>query len=139
MPGPPPKPASQRRRRNATTAPVTLPTGGTKRKVPELPLKRPLAATRTWWRTIWASPMSAVWLEADVPGLVRLAELVDLSNREGATPLTAMSEIRALEDRYGLSPLARRRLQWEVEQAGGSATRQQPREDESRWLRAASG
>ena len=96
-----------------------------------------MAATRGWWKTIWASPMAVVWLEADVPGLVRLAELIDLGHREGATPLTAMSEIRALEDRYGLSPLARRRLQWEVEQASGTQE-QMSKEDESRWLRAVS-
>ena len=71
---------------------------------------------------------------ADIP---RLGELVDLGHREGATPLTAMSEIRALEDRYGLSPLARRRLQWEIEQAGGTQE-QTSKEDESRWLRAVS-
>jgi hypothetical protein len=81
--------------------------------------------------------MAAVWLAADVPGLVRLAELVDLGHREGATPIAAMSEIRALEDRYGLSPLARRRLQWEVEQASGTQE-QMSKEDESRWLRAVS-
>jgi hypothetical protein len=81
--------------------------------------------------------MAAVWLEADVPGLVRLAELVDLGHREGATPLTVLAEIRALEDRYGLSPLARRRLQWEIDQAGG-ATEKTPKEDDSRWLRAVS-
>ena len=82
--------------------------------------------------------MSLVWLEADVPGLVRLAELVDLGHREGATPLTAMSEIRALEDRYGLSPLARRRLQWEVEQAGGPKLDENGKGDDSRFLRAVS-
>jgi hypothetical protein len=82
--------------------------------------------------------MAAVWLEADVLGLVRLAELIDLGNREGSTPLTAMSEIRALEDRYGLSPLARRRLQWEIDQMVGSTSDRQPREDESRWRRAVS-
>ena len=135
MPGPPPKPPSQRRRRNATTAPVTLPSAGSKRKLPALPITKPMAATRAWWKTIWASPMAAVWLEADVPGLVRLAELIDLGHREGATPLTAMSEIRALEDRYGLSPLARRRLQWEVDQAGGGSP-ETPKGDDSRWLRA---
>lgn len=138
MPGPPPKPPSQRRRRNATTAPVALSATGSKRKVPALPLKRPTAATKAWWATIWASPMAEVWLEADVPGLIRLAELVELGHQAGATPLTVLSEIRALEDRYGLSPLARRRLQWEVEQAGGGKARE-PKEDESRWLRAVSG
>jgi len=81
--------------------------------------------------------MASVWLDADVPGLVRLAELVELAHREGATPLSAMSEIRALEDRYGLSPLARRRLQWEIEQAGGGHD-ETPKKDESRWQRAVS-
>lgn len=78
-----------------------------------------LAATRDWWRTIWASPMAAVWLDADVPTLVRLAGLVDTINREGVTDDTRplLGEIRALEDRFGLSPIARRRLQWEVDQA----------------------
>jgi hypothetical protein len=137
VPGPPPNPPGQRRRRNATTAPVTLPASRSRSKVPPLPLKRATAATKAWWRTIWTSPMATVWLEADVPGLVRLAELVELGHREGATPLAAMSEIRALEDRYGLSPLARRRLQWEIEQAGGTSS-DEPKQDESRWLRAVS-
>ncbi len=78
--------------------------------------------------------MAAVWLDADVPALERLARLVDLLGSEGPSgPLLA--EIRHLEDRFGLSPLARRRLQWEVEQAEGVATLS-GKDDETRWLRA---
>jgi hypothetical protein len=60
--------------------------------------------------------MSGVWLEADVPTLVRLAGLVDRLHR-GESSRDVLTEIRALEDRFGLSPMARRRLQWELEQA----------------------
>lgn len=65
--------------------------------------------------------MAAVYLDADVPALVRLAVLVDL-NSQGDMPMTGLMEIRNLEDRFGLSPLARRRLEWEVGQAAGAAS-----------------
>ncbi len=88
---------------------------------------------------VWASPMAHAWLDADVPGLVRLAGLMERSRAGVDTPLTVLTEIRALEDRYGLSPMARRRLQWEVEQAGGSVSPAPEKEDASRWLRAIDG
>jgi hypothetical protein len=79
--------------------------------------------------------MAAIWLEADVPALVRLAGLVQLSMEDDVQP-QILAEIRQLEDRFGLSPLARRRLQWELEQAEP----EQPRraDDQGRWLRAVS-
>src|SRR5262245_26380314 len=84
---------------------VKLPAEGSGRSVPELGFGS--ESTRDWWATIWASPMAAVWLDADVPGLTRLARLVDADS-----PARHCSEMRQLEDRFGLSPLARRRLQW---------------------------
>ena len=64
--------------------------------------------------------MAAVYLDADVPALVRLAYLMnDTFVGERAVEL---SEIRALEDRFGLSPMARRRLQWEVDHAPAQDT-----------------
>lgn len=111
--GPPPKPAAQRRRRNKAPAPVRLSAeASAKRKTPTLPgAARYSKATRAWWATVWASPMAAVWLEADVPALVHLAGLVDLLG-QGEVTAMVLAEIRQLEDRFGLSPLARRRLQW---------------------------
>lgn len=60
--------------------------------------------------------MASAWIEADVPALTRLAEMVEERSRGklGATETVAMT---ALEDRFGLSPKARRALQWEVAQA----------------------
>lgn len=120
MPGPPPKPAAQRRR-SSSTATVRLPAEGPS-KVPSLPGERKLlASTREWWRTVWRSPMATIYLPADVPALVRLARLIDLECRGDGDGVTRQ-EIRQLEDRFGLSPLARRRLQWEVDQAAGAGT-----------------
>jgi hypothetical protein len=139
MSGPPPKPASQRRRRNKAQAVVKLPSEPSKRTVPALPDSgKLLKSTREWWRTVWSSPMAAVWLEADMPALARLAKLVDEAAR-GEVAGQVLVEVRQLEDRFGLSPLARRRLQWGVDQAGGEASDDAPEADkDGRWLRVVS-
>jgi hypothetical protein len=64
--------------------------------------------------------MAAAWLPSDVPVLVRLARIVEADGRGQATA-SLLAEARQLEDRFGLSPMARRRLQWEVAQAGAGA------------------
>jgi hypothetical protein len=134
MPGPPPKHASKRRRVNATVGVVRLP-AASKVKAPPLPLKGASKAARDWWSIAWASPMASVWLEADVPGLVRLASLVDRVAK-GDAPMTVLTEIRALEDRFGLSPLARRRLEWEIESTGSPVEANGSKGDDARWRRA---
>ncbi len=142
MPGPPPKPPGQRRRRNKGPKSQTLRVNAANAanvstKVPVLPdSELLLEETRAWWVTVWSSPMAAVYLEADVPVLARLAGLVDRVHR-GESGARLLTEIRSLEDRFGLSPLARRRLQWEVERATGSAPPAGEEEDE-RWLRVVS-
>lgn len=117
--------------------PVTL--GKAARKPPRLPSeKERLPETRLWWKTVWASPMSGVWLEADVPALARLAGLVDRLHR-GEVSRDVLTEIRALEDRFGLSPMARRRLQWELEQVlGAEKVPEQASGQDERWLRVVS-
>jgi hypothetical protein len=164
-----PKPAAQRRRRNVVPGATKLPAAGLRTRAPALPGgSGMLASTRTWWKTAWASPMATVWLDADVPALVRLAQLVDLTTREFAivregpreivrseaarvdgsvevrvvfdSPVTAalLAEMRQLEDRLGLSPLSRRRLQWEIDQAAGeSAPAPATETQKDRWLRVA--
>ncbi len=112
MPGPPPKKATVRRRRNASTGRRRL-SAAVPRNPPALRLRKVLAETREWWKTIWASPMASEWIDADVLVLRRLAVLVDLAYR-GEASSTVLSEIRQLEDRFGMSPMARRRLEWEL-------------------------
>ena len=114
-----PKPPEQRVRRNAAQASWrTLPPADPFKRPPPLPTRKPawLKSTRSWWRVLWHSPMATTFLEADLPALIRLAEMVDARARGklGATETVAMT---ALEDRFGLSPKARRALQWEIAQA----------------------
>ena len=59
--------------------------------------------------------MASEYVVADEHGLFRLAVLVDGFWWKPSKELAA--EIRLQEQRYGLSPLDRRRLEWTVEQA----------------------
>jgi len=112
---PAPKPPGTRVRRNTDQPQWRSLTSDGKAKAPALPSKTPtwLKPTRDWWQAIWDSPMATAWLPSDVPVLVRLARIVDLDNRGESTAAT-LSEARQLEDRFGLSPRARRLLQWDV-------------------------
>jgi hypothetical protein len=81
--------------------------------------------------------MAVTFTEADIQPLTRLVVLVDdraraessdglieiVDRYHDGTELQVVvgefkgdGEIRQLEDRYGISPLARRRLQWEIKQ-----------------------
>ncbi len=65
--------------------------------------------------------MAGAYVEADVDALVRLARLKDDEAR-GTLPPAALGAMQQLEDRFGLSPKARRALQWEIQQAGRDAS-----------------
>jgi len=146
MPGPPPKPPGLRQRRNRPQAGATvLPAAAPSKAAPKLPNRgctacggdgelegaacaycegsgvqpwHPLVVER--WASIWSSPMASQFLGADVHGLYVLADLWDLYWR-GDKSLTA--EIRLQEQRFGLSSLDRRRLQWEVERPAAAPGR----------------
>ncbi len=79
MPGPPPKPPGERRRRNKEAKSIVL--GKSARKPPKLP-----------------KPMASEWLEADVPALARLAGMIHRANRAEPT-VTLILAITGLEDR----------------------------------------
>lgn len=115
--GPAPKPAHLRQRTNKKpgSATITPPTTVT---VPDIPnpdarVWHPL--TLQCWAHAWASPMASQWLETDVDALGRLAMLWDQYYEKPSSVLLA--EIRLQEARFGLSPLDRSRLQWEVSRA----------------------
>lgn len=138
MPGPPPKPADRRQNRgrrdlglvSAAAADLAIPAADPKW----------LAATRDAWVGYWESPVaSAVDRSSDLPGLERLFSLRDERERcyrsakrarlvDGSTgqpvlnPLykhmsTLDASILALEDRLGLSPMARLKLGVQIGQA----------------------
>lgn len=123
--GPAPKPSALRQRRNRTTTSATLPSEAesARNEVPDLPPRdceddddwHPKVVE--WWKAVWRSPMAVEFLDADMRGgLIVLAGLYQdfhtATSRTGRKD--AATEIRLQEARYGLDPISRRRLQWEV-------------------------
>ncbi|MEV0646087.1 hypothetical protein AB0I28_12555 [Phytomonospora sp. NPDC050363] len=71
--------------------------------------------TVEWWADVWASPMAPEYNNSDRHGLFLLAALVD---QFWTAPTTALAaEIRLQRQCFGLTPMDRRRLQWEIERS----------------------
>lgn len=122
----PPLPKDPRllQRRNRVSTRATLPTEAesAENEVPELYARPETENWHTrvveWWHDAWTSPMAAEWVKVDVTGLMyRLAELQQLFWTESDPEIRVKIEtkIMAAEEHLGLNPIARRRLQWEVE------------------------
>jgi hypothetical protein len=127
---PVPKDPRLRQRRNRVTSAAKLQDARPIETAPALPGRRPDRKkwhpwTVRWWRLVWESPMASEYLESDVPGLVALAILRDNFVRDPKPKLAA--EVRQQEMRFGLSPIDRRRLQWEVERVESRTRRPTPR------------
>jgi hypothetical protein len=125
MPGPAPKPAHLRQRTNKKAGATNTLVAPDSPEIPAIP--NPDA--RTWheltlsaWKHAWESPMSTQWLETDIDALGRLAVLWDEFYKEPESK--TMAEIRLQEQRFGLSPLDRSRLQWEVARGDEAARKQ---------------
>ncbi len=116
MPGPAPKHPSTRARRNKTSTNAVL-TSDHAIVAPELPDFGWHPMTVAWWRDIWASPMAPEYDDSDRHGLFQLAMLVnDFWIAETVRERRELAaEIRQQGQRFGLSPIDRRRLQWEIE------------------------
>lgn len=125
--GPAPKPAHLRQRANKKSTHATIEALPADSEIPTIPNpdgREWHALTLQAWEHAWRSPMASQWLETDRDALGRLALLWDqFYNRPGAG---VMAEIRLQEQRYGLSPLDRSRLQWEVNR-GDEAERERQR------------
>ena len=115
MPGLPKDPSVRARRNRSTTKAVL----SRDRVVaaPGLPDREWSPATRSWWANLWASPMGPEFDASDLHGLLMLAVLVDdfWSADAPSSRMSLAAEIRQQSQRFGLSPIDRRRLQWEVE------------------------
>jgi hypothetical protein len=125
MPGPAPKHPSTRARRNKTSTNAVL-TAEHDVKAPPLPTGVDWhAMTRAWWKDIWASPMAPEFVKADHHGLFQLALLTnDFWTAETASQRSALAaEMRQQGQRFGLSPIDRRRLQWEIEKTEDAIAR----------------
>jgi hypothetical protein len=81
--------------------------------------------TEVWWADVWASPMAQEYDESDKHGLMALAMIVDdfWTAETSRQRQEASQEIRLQGVRFGLSPIDRRRLQWEIEKAEDAQAR----------------
>jgi hypothetical protein len=83
--------------------------------------------------------MAITYIDADLPGLERATWLVEqIAVADANYAINGMmAELRQLEDRFGMSPLARRRLQWDIDRAAGlhnPDAGEEPKDDD-RFLR----
>lgn len=93
---------------------LKLPVEGRQGDAPKFPLPKPTARERKLWSILWSTPQAAVWerlgwtlVVARYARQLAIAELPD-------APAPSLNEVRQLEDRLGLTPLALMRLQWEI-------------------------
>lgn len=115
MPGPAPKPKDQRRRRNADpVSAVQLPAEGRQGKPPPWPLPGESKDETAVWREVWKTPQAVAWERLGWNRVVAryVRRLVEAEQTKSGAAVNA--EVRQLEDRLGLSPMAMLRLRWEI-------------------------
>lgn len=117
MPGPPPKNPAQRRRRNAAP-PATKIDPTAQVKAPPTPAMMSERAAELW-AELWSDPVAVIWETCDRPAVARLCRF-RAAEEAGDAGGVMLAQITALEDRLGLSPMARRRLQYEIDKAAGA-------------------
>lgn len=130
MPGPPPKSPSTRARRNKVAGAKSLQLVHDV-EMPALPDGAGIewhSLTVSWWKDIWASPMAPEFDGSDLHGLYLLATLVNAFWIEPSQGLAA--EIRLQRQCYGLTPIDRRRLQWEIDRGEQAEQATQERRNE---------
>lgn len=93
----------------AATVTVTAPRLGT--RIPDPPASCEWSpATWEWWRAVWSSPVAeALYMDVDAHVLARLGNMYEKALTDDL-PAAMHSQMTALEDRLGLSPVSRRRL-----------------------------
>ena len=124
------------RRNHSTTRATLSPVHDV--KAPPLPAGREWNwQTESWWRDVWASPMAPEYDDSDKHGLFMLAVLVDEFWRKPTW--TTAAEIRLQRQCFGLSPIDRRRLQWEIEKVDEAQDRGRRRRTAARSSDAKAG
>ena len=130
MPGPAPKPAGERVRRNAPMAnTVKLPSEGRTKPAPIWPFGDEPPAI---WAELWSTPQAVAWERLGWTRVVaRYCRVVAAAE---AQPDKAAIQTAALqmEDRLGLTPMSMLRLRWEVVSDEVAEKRAQSAEAKSR-------
>lgn len=138
----PPLPSKSPRRRNAPPLKTPLPREGRKGRCPRWPLEDDASPVELkLWRELWHSPQAVQW---ELLGYTRMVaryvrRLLDAEKVDA--PAVVNREVRQLEDRLGLSPVAMLRLRWEISddvEAKAAAVVAMP-DLPDRWRNAAAG
>lgn len=90
--------------------------------------------TLAWWNDVWTSPMAQEWDHSDLHNVFVVALLYD-DIWTAATPKQrkdALAEYRLQRADLGLSPYARRRLEWAFETADEAKARGEKRRSSGR-------
>jgi hypothetical protein len=121
--GPLPKNPTQVRRRNGDPLGASaqrLPASGRVGDPMPWPLPVSIGATQQHarelevWTRLWATPQAVAWERLGWTDVVaRYARLIVQAEVYGAKP-AFLAEVRQLEDRLGLNPLAMARLRWTI-------------------------
>ena len=112
--GPPANPFSRKSLSGANGEWVTLPADGYDGDLPSWPLHNdPSTAEEALWMDLWRTPQAAMWAESGFERVVARYVMVTVLSEEEPTA-AMLSEVRQLEDRLGLSPMALKRLQWVI-------------------------
>ena len=122
-----PKPPAKRQRRNhVDIREIEVPTG----LVPHPAKKNWDKRTKAHWRKIWSSPLAREYIDVDVEGLYILMDLVEEYWKQGSGEVrgkaTLEGSINRQRQEFGLSPLSRRRLQWEIKRVEAEKPAQRP-------------
>jgi hypothetical protein len=122
VPGPAPAPEANRRRRNLVPGVRQLPAAGRPAAAPSWPLRAtPSDEEVGLWDELWASPQAVAWADmgAGVARVVARYVRWTVAAEVGIpadVATSALAELRQLEDRLGLTPMALARLHWTIDQ-----------------------
>jgi len=100
---------------------MVLPAGGRPGKPPKWPLSEASADELALWAQLWKQPQAYAWerigSERVVARYCRLLNIAEMRESAGAAirgVAGLLGEVRQLEDRLGLSPMAMLRLRWQI-------------------------
>lgn len=105
-------------RRNKPPAKTQLKAPRKNAAVPALPSgPRWFPQVRDWWKRAWQSPMAAMWDDSDRDAMFLAARLQQQfwdAETSASTRNQTSAQIRSILDQCGLTPMARKRLGWEL-------------------------
>lgn len=134
MPGPAPKDPNVRARGPRASTRSKL-SADHEIEAPELPAEITWhSLTKKWWADLWLSPMAPEYASMDINGLFRVAMLMNDFWLAETSKQRAEIQVRLekADADFGTNPLARRRLEWQIEATEDSKAKGQRRRGEDR-------